>query len=231
MSGEQIQQAAAGTAYHLPRVSLLCWENTHNVSGGTVVPLDTMQAGSAVARSLGLAIHLDGARLWNAVAASGVDAAAYAECADSVMFCFSKGLGAPVGSVVVGSGDFISQARRTRARLGGAMRQVGVVAAAARVALEDRGRVVDDHSVARRLADGLAVRFPDAVDAGSVATNMVLVHESGLPWSADVLVAALEADGIRTALITPGVLRFCTHHNVDAADIDRVLATIDAMDR
>jgi threonine aldolase len=111
------------------------------------------------------------------------------------------------------------------------MRQVGVVAAAARVALEDRGRVVDDHSVARRLADGLAVRFPDAVDAASVATNMVLVHESGLPWSADVLVAALEADGIRTALITPGVLRFCTHHNVDAADIDRVLATIDAMDR
>ena len=229
MNADQIRYAAAGTAYHLPKVSLLCWENTHNVSGGTVIPLEVMQAGSAAARAMGLAVHLDGARLWNAVAASGVDAAAYAACADSVMFCFSKGLGAPVGSMLAGSADFISTARQTRSRLGGAMRQVGVIAAAARIALEGRARVVDDHLTAKRLAEGLANRFPDAVDAAAVTTNMVMVHESGLPWPAEDFVAALESNGVRTGFIMPGVLRFCTHHNIDAADVDRVLATADGM--
>ena len=229
MSAEQIREAAVGTAYHLPSVSLLCWENTHNVSGGTVVPLEVMQAGSAAARAMGLAIHLDGARLWNAVAATGVDAASYAACADSAMFCFSKGLGAPVGSMLVGSSEFIAAARQARSRLGGSMRQAGVIAAAARVALHDRSRVLDDHAVARLLAGGLAERFPEAVDASSAVTNMVLVHESGLPWSADAFLAALEAAGMRAAYITPGVLRFCTHHNVDADDVDRVLAVADAM--
>ena len=230
MSVDQIRQAAAGTAYHLPRVSLLCWENTHNVSGGTVVPLDVVRAGSAAAHALGLAVHLDGARLWNAVAATGIDAAAYAESADSVMFCFSKGLGAPVGSMLVGSAEFISAARQMRSRLGGSMRQAGVIAAAARVALDDRARLVDDHRTAKRLADGLAARYPDAVDADAVVTNMVVVSESGLPWPAEAFVEALQADGIRTAFITPGVLRFCTHHNVDATDVDRVLGVADTMD-
>lgn len=231
MSADQIREAAAGTAYHLPKVSLLCWENTHNVSGGTVVPLDVMRAGSAAARQAGLAIHLDGARLWNATVAAGVDVAQYAECADSVMFCFSKGLGAPVGSMLVGSADFVSTARQVRSRLGGSMRQVGVIAAAARVALGDRARVMDDHLTAKRLAEGLAARYPGAVDAAAVVSNMVVVHESGLPWSAEAFVTALESEGIRTAFITPGVLRFCTHHNVDIADVDRVLAVADAMAR
>ncbi len=231
MTVAQIREAAAGTAYHLPRVSLLCWENTHNVSGGTVVPLDVMRAGSAAARDLDLAVHLDGARLWNAAAASGVDAAEYADCADSVMFCFSKGLGAPVGSMLVGSGDFVAAARQIRARLGGSMRQVGVIAAAARVALEDRARVVDDHQTAKHLADGLAARYPTAVDVAAVVSNMVVVHESGLPWPAEAFVDALESDGIRAAFITPGVLRFCTHHNVDITDADRVIAAADKLDR
>lgn len=229
MRVDQIREAAGGTAYHLPRVSLLCWENTHNVSGGTVVPLEVMRAGSAEAHDMGLAIHLDGARLWNAVAASGVAATAYAECADSAMFCFSKGLGAPVGSMLVGSAEFIAGARQVRSRLGGSMRQAGVIAAAARVALEDRARVAEDHLTAQRLAKGLAARFPDAVDFDHVATNMVLVDASGLPWTAEEFLAALAADGVLTAYITPGVLRFCTHHDVDAADVDRVLAVADAM--
>jgi threonine aldolase len=231
MQVDQIREASGGTAYHLPRVSLLCWENTHNVSGGTVVPLEVMRAGSAEARARGLAIHLDGARLWNAVAAAGTAATAYAECADSAMFCFSKGLGAPVGSMLVGSAEFIAEARQMRSRLGGSMRQAGVIAAAAWVALEDRTRVVEDHLTAQRLAEGLAARFPDAVDSAGVVTNMVLVDAAGLPWPAEEFIAALAADGVVTAYITPGVLRFCTHRNVDAADVDRVLAVADAMTR
>ena len=230
MTGAQIRGAAAGTAYHLPRVSLLSWENTHNVSGGTVVPLEVMREGSDVARSMGLSIHLDGARLWNASAASGTDAADFAGCADSVMFCFSKGLGAPVGSILAGSAEFVAAGRETRGRLGGSMRQAGVIAAAARVALEGREKVHEHHAVAKRLGEGLAARFPGAVDAASVVTNMVMVEESGLPWPAAKFEAALADAGILTAFIVPGVLRFCTHHNVDGADVDRVLAVADSLD-
>jgi threonine aldolase len=230
MTEEQIRAAAAGTAYHLPRVSLLSWENTHNVSGGTVVPIEVMRAGSAVARSMGLSLHLDGARLWNAAAASGTDAAEYAACVDSVMFCFSKGLGAPVGSILAGSAEFIGAGREVRSRLGGSMRQAGVVAAAARVALENRDGVHVHHAIAKRLGEGLAARYPGAVDADAVVTNMVVVNETGLPWPAAKFEAALAGAGVRTAFIVPGVLRFCTHHNVDAGDVDRVLDVADSLD-
>lgn len=229
MTVDDIRGATAGTEYHLPKTSLLTWENTHNVSGGTVAPLEVMQAGSAEAWSGGLLVHLDGARLWNAVAASGVDAADYAACADSVMFCFSKGLGAPVGSVLAGSSSFIEIAHGLRSRLGGSMRQAGVIAAAAEVALRDRGRLVEDHIVAGYLADGLARRFPAAVDAGAVVTNMVVVRETGLPWPAPSFVDALAAVGVLTGFIAPGVLRFCTHYNVDRSDVDRIFAVADAL--
>lgn len=229
MTAAEIRTAAAGTAYHLPRVSLLSWENTHNVSGGTIVPLDMMHLGSDEARKLGLGVHLDGARLWNAVAASGHAAAEYADCVDSVMFCFSKGLGAPVGSVLAGSSSFIRAARTLRSRLGGSMRQAGVIAAAAKVALQNRDRVQTHHELAKLLGRGLAERFPDAVDADSVVTNMVVVRESGLPWSADRFLAGLADSGVLSALITPGVIRFCTHHNVDSSDVDRVLAVADGL--
>jgi threonine aldolase len=223
MAVAAIERAAAGTAYHLPRVSLLAWENTHNVSGGTVIRQQTIGQGSAYAHSLGLRVHIDGARLWNASIASGVAAAEIVAPADSVMFCFSKGLGAPVGSILVGDDAFIAEARWIRGRLGGGMRQAGVLAAAAKVALDGRERLADDHANARRLAEGIAAQHPDAVDAAAVVTNMVVVRESGLPVSADQLIDQLERVGVRTALITPGVIRFCTHHNVDASDVDRVL--------
>jgi threonine aldolase len=224
MSRRAVQEAAAGTAYHLPRVTLLCWENTHNVSGGTVVSQDVIEAGSDYARSIGLRVHIDGARLWNASVASGVAAATIVRPADSVMFCFSKGLGAPVGSIVAGDAGFIAEARWIRARLGGGMRQAGVLAAAAKVALDNRERLVEDHANARRLAQGIEAQHPGAVDVGAVATNMVLVREAGLPVPAAVLIDELANAGVKTALITPGVIRFCTHHNIDAADVDRVLA-------
>lgn len=226
MSLEAIRTAAAGTDYYLPRVSLLTWENTHNVSGGTVVPQQVLRAGSELARSMGLRVHIDGARLWNASLASGVPAAEIVAPADSVMFCFSKGLGAPVGSILVGQADFIAEARHLRERLGGAMRQVGVIAAAARVALDARERLAEDHANARLLAEGIAAVFPEAVDADAVVTNMVVVREAGLPVPAAALLDELEAAGVKAGLITPGVIRFCTHHNVDAEDVARAVQVI-----
>lgn len=230
MSVADIATAVTGASYGFPRIGLLSWENTHNVSGGTVVPLDMIREGSEYAHSIGLPVHIDGARLWNASVAAGVPANAMAAPADSVMFCFSKGLGAPVGSILAGPADFIGEARWTRARLGGGMRQAGVLAAAAKVALDGRERIVDDHANAKRLAAGLAARFPKAVDEDAVVTNMVVVRESGLPWPADRFIAELKDAGVRTALIVPGVIRFVTHRNVDAADVDRVLAVADAVD-
>ena len=168
--------------------------------------------------------------MWNAAIAAEVDAADLAACADSVMFCFSKGLGAPVGSILAGPADFIAAARQLRARLGGAMRQVGVIAAAAEVALHDRARIKDDHALAHQLATCLAERFPGAVDPTAAKTNMVVVHDSGLPFPAERLVDRLAAEGVLTAFITPGVLRFCTHRNVDGEDVARVLAVADTLE-
>ncbi len=229
MTVEQIDHAIAGTDYHLPNVTLMTWENTHNVSGGTVVPASVVAAGSERAKSAGLGVHMDGARLWNAVTASELTAAEVVAPVDSVMFCFSKGLGAPVGSVLAGPSDLLRRARELRARLGGGMRQAGVIAAAAKVALDDRERMAEDHRNAKRLAEGLADRVPDAIDPAVVQTNMVVVRESGLPFTADEFLGSLEAAGVRSALITPGVLRFCTHHDVDSSDVDRVLAVVDEL--
>lgn len=229
MSLEAIELASKGTDYHLPRVSLLSWENTHNVSGGSVIPQEVLRTGSEYARSIGLGVHLDGARLWNAVAASGLSGEQIVAPVDSVMFCFSKALGAPVGSILVGAEDFIAEARWIRARLGGAMRQVGVLAAAAKVAFDGRDRLVEDHKSAKLLAEGFSARYPEAVDPDSVETNMVVVKEAGLPWPADRFIAALQDAGVLTMLITPGVIRFCTHHNVDVNDVARVLAVADSL--
>jgi threonine aldolase len=229
MTVDDIRSATTGTEYHLPKTSLLTWENTHNTSGGTIVPLSVMQTGSAEARARGLKIHLDGARLWNAVVASGVAAAEYSACADSVSFCFSKGLGAPVGSVVAGSADFVGAARELRSRLGGSMRQAGVIAAAAAVALRHRERLAEDHELAGYLANRLAERFPAAVDPGQTETNIVVVRGTGLPWPASRLIEALADAGVLTGLIVPGVVRFCTHHNVERIDVDRILAVTDSL--
>ncbi len=219
-----VEAAVVAGGYHLPPLTMLAWENTHNVSGGSVVPASAMDKTSAAARAAGLAIHLDGARLWNAVAASRVAAEHYAAAADTVMFCFSKGLGAPIGSVLCGPAELIAAGRLLRKRLGGGMRQVGVIAAAARVGLADRERLADDHALARRLAEGLAARHPGCVDPDAVETNMVVVAEEGLPVTAAEFQEALAAAGVRVGFIRPGMLRFVTHYDVDDTDADRVLA-------
>jgi threonine aldolase len=221
-----VESATEQSGYHSHRISMLAWENTHNWSGGTVIPFDLMKETSAAARAAGLRIHLDGARLWNAVAASGVDASDYASLADTVQFCFSKGLGAPIGSILCGPKGLIAEARYLRKRLGGGMRQVGIIAAAAAVALESRTRLHEDHELAERLGEGIAALHPTAVSLEQVQTNMVLVRESGLPQPISVFQERLTDAGVRVGSISNDTLRFVTHRDVDANDVGRVLEVL-----
>ncbi len=218
---EEAESALVWSGRQLPAVSLLVWENTHNASGGSVLAQDVVEQTSAAVRERGLAVHLDGARLFNAAVASGRPASELAAMADSVMFCFSKGLRAPVGSILCGPAGFIGEARRVRERLGGAMRQTGVIASAALVGLRQRDRLAEDHTLARRLAEMLSERFPAAVPR-SPDTNMVLVDGEQIPGGAEGFRQALAAKGVLVGYIRPGILRFVTHGDVDAADVERV---------
>ncbi|HEX9865219.1 MAG TPA: GntG family PLP-dependent aldolase [Acidimicrobiia bacterium] len=223
---EDVEQAMAMVGF-FPRIGLMVWENTHNLSGGRVVPIDVMEKTSAAARAHGLKIHVDGARIFNAVVASGVPADRYAAVGDTIQFCFSKGLGAPVGSIVCGGSELIEEIRYLRKRLGGGMRQAGVIAAAARVALAERDRLVEDHLLARVLAEGIAARFPNAVDLSLVETNMVRVHFPALEVEWDELKSRLDAAGIRLNRPYGSVLRIVAHRDVDSADVSRLLATLE----
>ncbi len=227
---EQVEEALAWSGTRLPRVSLLVWENTHNAAGGTVLPVDPVTAATAVARERGLAVHLDGARLFNAAVAGGRPAAELAAVADTVMFCFSKGLAAPVGSVLCGSATLIAAAREVRRRFGGNMRQAGVLAAAARVALRDWERLAEDHALARSLAEVLAERLPGSVAAWP-QTNMVQVAGDRLAGGPEGFRASLAAAGVLVGYIRPGVLRFVTHHDVGADDVARVAAVAGGLGR
>ncbi len=200
---------------HFARTRLLCLENTWN---GNVLPLAWIDEATALAKRRGLAVHLDGARLWNAAVASGQSVARLARDVDSVSLCFSKGLGTPAGSVLVGSREFIARAFRARKLTGGAMRQVGLLAAAAHHALDHNvARLADDHALARRLADGLAALPGFTVVAPQ--TNIVFATISD--GRTEPLLAHLQARGVlATGLIG---LRFVTHLDVDAAGIDRTI--------
>jgi len=227
---EQVAAALEWAGGSLPRVSLLVWENTHNAAGGTVLPPEVVVVATAVARARGLAVHLDGARVFNAAVASGRSPADLATGVDTVMFCFSKGLGAPAGSVLCGRADLILAARTTRRRFGGTMRQAGVLAAAARLALRDWERLAEDHALARDLAAVLDDRLPGAILA-LPQTNMVQVAGERLPGGPEPFREALAAAGVRVGYIRPGVLRFVTHRDVDAADVARVGAVAGALGR
>jgi len=222
MRPEEVAAILATAGHALPRVSLLVWENTHNAAGGTVLDDDLVRASTAVAREGGLAVHLDGARIFDAAAATGRSGADLAAGTDTVMFCFSKGLGAPIGSVLCGSADLIEEAHEIRKRLGGATRQAGVIAAAARVALRDRARLVEDHVLAASLAAALSDHLPEAVAPPD--TNMVLVDGESVPGGAEAFHLALADAGVLVGYTRPGVLRFVTHRDVDGGDVDRVVA-------
>lgn len=209
-----------------PRISLMTWENTHNLSGGRVIPFELMEATSARARSHGLAIHTDGARIWNTVAATGIEGPAWGELSDTIQFCFSKGLGAPIGSIVCGPADVIDEIRYLRERMGGAMRQAGVIAAAARIGLAERARLVEDHALAQKLAAGLAERYPGSVDPVDVDTNIVNVDFAavGLTW--DEVAARLETANLKANPPIKGNWRIVTHRDVDEPDVDRLLTAL-----
>jgi threonine aldolase len=209
-----------------PRIGLMVWENTHNLSGGRVVPIDVMEKTSEVARAHGLSIHVDGARIFNAVAASGVPADRYAAVADTIQFCFSKGLGAPVGSIVCGSAELIKELRYLRKRLGGGMRQAGVIAAAARVALAGRDRLVEDHALARRLGDEIAGRYPGSLDPALVETNMVRLDFSALGIDWPEMEDQLDGAGIKVNPPIGGSWRIVTHRDVDSTDVERLLGAL-----
>jgi threonine aldolase len=224
VTAAQVALAARGSDHHLATVSLVWIENTHMPAQGRPWTAAEVGAVVAAARERGLPVHCDGARIWNAAIALGVPPSELvAEC-DTVMFCLSKGLGAPVGSLLCGSTAVIAEARAQRQRLGGGMRQAGVIAAAGIVALETMvERLADDHVRARRLADAVAQRFPGSLDPATVRTNIVCCPLDALP--ADGL-ERLGAAGIMAGTLDPSTVRFVSHKDVDDDGIDRACRAI-----
>jgi len=213
---------------HVARVRLVCLENTHNRYGGVVVPLDRLRAVSAAARAHGLRVHLDGARLWNASLATGVPIRDWAATADSLMMCFSKGLGAPVGSILVSSAGLIRRARLVRKRWGGGMRQAGILAAACLHALDHHvARLADDHRRARALAGGL--RETPGVTVPEPETNIVLVQLDHPALDRSAVLAGLEARGVRLIPFGRRRLRAITHLDVDDAGIAHTVRAFHAV--
>lgn len=218
---DALANAIAPDIYYMARARLVVVENTHNHAGGVVMPLAHKDAILQVAKDHGLRTHLDGARVFNAAAALGVPASEVARGFDTVMFCLSKGLGAPVGSMLCGSRDTIEKSRSVRKRMGGGLRQVGVLAAAGLVALERHvDRVSEDHVRARRVARILAEHGAFELDPDAVETNIVIASVRPADRVEDIL-AALARGGIRAGAMGPGRIRFVTHLDVDDAGIDR----------
>lgn len=222
-----IETAIRGDDVHFPRTRLICLENTHNRCGGTVLDAAYLQAVGALARRYSLKLHVDGARLFNAAVALGVDVKALAADADSVSFCLSKGLAAPIGSLLCGSRPFIQQARRNRKLLGGGMRQVGVIAAAGIIALEQMvERLAEDHDHAQRLAVGLSEIPGLQADPARTRTNIVMFELLRPDLTPAQLAAALEAVGVRLFPAGGRRLRAVTHYEISANDIDEALQRI-----
>jgi threonine aldolase len=212
---------------HSPRTALVIVENTHNFAGGRVVPVENLAAIAKLCKERGMKLHMDGARLFNASVAAGLPPKAWTAHADSVMFCVSKGLGAPIGSLLTGTEDFVKRARFARKALGGGMRQVGVIAAAGIVALEEGPQnLARDHANARRLAEAVS-RIPGArVDLAAVETNIVFVKTDAGTASYPRIQKKLEAEGILSAAVGDLGIRFVTHRDVSAEDTERAIQAL-----
>ena len=224
---EQIHAVRHDADLHRPGTGLVCLENTHNARGGLAVPVDRIRAVAEAAHEGDVPVHLDGARLFNACVALDTDPEEMVAPVDSVLFCLSKGLGAPVGSVLAGSEAVIDEARRLRKLHGGGMRQAGIVAAPGLLALENRDRLVEDHENAARLAAGV-----DALDGLSVPTpetNIVVVDVSDAPFDASAFVDACADRGVGCGAIDDAHVRFCTHLDVDRAAVETALDRIESV--
>jgi threonine aldolase len=214
LTWDRIQRAFGPKIYFRQTTGLICLENSHNMAGGTVTPLDVMQEICSKAHDAGLPIHLDGARIFNAATALGANVAELTAGFDTVMFCLSKGLGAPVGSMLVGSAAAIERARSVRKALGGGMRQAGVLAAAGLIALQEMPkRLGEDHANARLLAESVANTAAAEIDLDSVATNIVIftLKDEG---DAAAFCTGLKAKGVLASAIGPHAVRFVTHYDV-----------------
>jgi threonine aldolase len=228
-NGADVEAALRPPDAHFPRTRLVCIENTHNRGGGKVWPLPQVREVAATARKQGLLLHLDGARLWNASAATGIAERDYAAVFDTVSVCFSKGLGAPVGSALAGSKTFIERARRFRKMFGGGMRQAGIIAAGALFALRNhRARLTEDHTNAKALARGLASLPGLEVDPAEAETNMVRIRVLDRP--ASQLVERLQTRGVLVLAVDRTTIRAVTSLMVSAADVQTAIAiTLDAL--
>jgi threonine aldolase len=210
--------------HHCP-TTLVCVENTHNVGGGSVWPLSTLKELSAAVHARNLKLHMDGARLWNAAIASGVSERAYADCCDSVAVCFSKSLGAPIGSALAGPADFIARGRRFRKMLGGGMRQAGLIAAAALHALKNhRIRLAEDHANARALAEGLARCSRIEIDPRQVGTNIVRFRAPGA--DAQKIADALRERGVMVMVTGADSFRAVLHLQISGDDVETALKAV-----
>jgi len=222
-----IEAAIRAENVHFPRTRLICLENTHNRCGGAVLTPEYTKAVCQLAQRDGLAVHLDGARVFNAAVALGVDVKELVEDVDSVMFCLSKGLSAPVGSVICGDEEFIYEARRNRKIVGGGMRQAGIIAAAGIVALEQMvDRQAEDHANARRLAEGLAEIPGLAINLDRVQTNIVIFELASERLTPVEFEARLSEGGVKLLAIGGRGLRAVTHYGIEADDIEAALAVV-----
>ena len=214
------------TDQHFPPTKLVCLENTHNRGGGKIWPQELVREIGTLTRERGIRLHLDGARLWNAAVASGISERELAAEFDSVAVCFSKGLGAPVGSALCGSQEFIRRARRFRKMFGGGMRQAGILAAGALHALEHhRGRLAEDHANARALADGLSTLPGIELDPAAVETNIVIARVTTVP--ADRLARELDEAGLRVFTTGPDTIRAVTSLAAPSGEIQRALGVFE----
>jgi Threonine aldolase len=224
MGAEDLRQTIRPKSIHAPTASLVCFENTHNGAGGKVTPLSELRALRAVAQEHGLPVHMDGARLWNAAAATGTSLADFASCADTVMLSFSKGLGCPVGAILVGSAASITRAHMVRKRLGGGMRQSGILAAAALHALDAHlDRLVDDHANARHFAD--AVDGAAGARVGPPDTNIVMIDLPSGATSGDVVARAKE-HGVLISPWSNTRVRAVAHLDADRAAMTRAAEVV-----
>ena len=225
LNASQIEAAIRPADHHYAVTRLVCMENTHNRGGGSIYHLRNMQEIFGVAKAKGLSVHLDGARLWNASVATGVKLKEYAQCADSVSVCISKGLGCPVGSLVAGSKEFIDRVHRFRKMVGGGLRQAGILAAAGIYALDHHvDRLKEDHDNAKRLALGLKEIRGIAVNPDHVETNIIIFGVAGTGMTSPAVRDAMKNEGVLMNALPGNEIRVVTHLDVTRDDINKALA-------
>lgn len=226
MDPKDVLSAIRTEDIHFPETGLICLENTHNRAGGAVIPVENMEAIYNVAKANKVPVHLDGARLFNAAAAAGVDVKEFAKYTDTVQICLSKGLGAPVGSIIAGSSDFIKSARKWRKRLGGGMRQAGIIAAPGLIALTKmKDRLGEDQWNARILAEGIE-SIPGMKLARQPETNIVVADVTDLNITSEAFVEKLRSEGVISGTFGPTFVRFVTHYDVNEDQIQKAIEAI-----